>query len=682
MPNIDLSILNQRQTPAFFADTFANRPAASFVGRVFISTDTYDLYRDTGSAWVLLSPSSTAGVTGSGSNGSIALWNGTDTITYDVNLLWDGTENSLTANKFVKAGGTSAQILAADGSSITAGTNITISGGTISASGGITGSGAINQVAFFSGASAITGENNLFWDSTNNHFGINTNTPGTSLDVHHDQSTIAILNQTIATNDARIGFQNNGVGLWRIGAFYNAGSNDFAIFDAVNSLERFSVKNTGQTFVGSQTTTSGRFVVNSAVSDNHIVVIGANAPSLRINNAGTGATQQIGFGISTAANNFIQGSVNGDMCVFNSNTTASPILFGVFNGTNTQEAARVSAARNFLVGGIVDSGEKLQVSGTALITGVATFNSSINANSVILKNSGVPAAQLYRDLDVTIVGSAGQGIEFGARSGSTYISGAAVYGGLDNPATSGNLVFQTLNGGTLGTRLTIASAGQATFSNTITATSLIKSGGTSSEILAADGSVITAGTGITISGGTISSSGGSGVTGSGTIGTIPLWFGATDNIGNSQITQATSNIFIGGSYGQTAKLNVAGDIDANGNIKKNGTTVLNVSTFTIPMGNLAVGQTLVDSSIIDDGNNVYIGTATFVPRALLASAQLVMNGSATTTNTINSLYLTSCAGIPTTAPSTYTNKQAIMVDRTNFRLYVYVGGSWRYAALV
>lgn len=46
--------------------------------------------------------------------------------------------------------------------------------------------------------------------------------------------------------------------------------------------------------------------------------------------------------------------------------------------------------------------------------------------------------------------------------------------------------------------------------NSITAASLIKSGGTSAQILAADGSVITAGTNITISGGTISSSGGGG----------------------------------------------------------------------------------------------------------------------------------------------------------------------------
>jgi len=46
------------------------------------------------------------------------------------------TSNSITANSFVKSGGTSAQILAANGSVITAGTNITISGGTISSTGG------------------------------------------------------------------------------------------------------------------------------------------------------------------------------------------------------------------------------------------------------------------------------------------------------------------------------------------------------------------------------------------------------------------------------------------------------------------------------------------------------------------------------------------------------------------
>jgi hypothetical protein len=296
MPNIDLSILNQRQTPAFFADTLANRPAPSFVGRIFISTDTLDLYRDTGTAWLLLSPSST---------------------------------------------------------------------------GTITGSGAAGQVTYFSAASSITGSNDLFWDSVNGHLGIGTNVPGTALNIFHDQNQIIQLNQTTATNDTKIAFQNNGVGLWRIGNSYNAGANDFAIYDNIGAIQQFTIKKTtGQTFIGAETTSSGRLVVNSATGDNHIVVIGATAPSIRVRNAGTSPTIQFGLGLSTATNNFIQGSASGDFCIFNSSTTASPILFGIYNSStlNVEEGARVSSSKNFLIGTTTDSGEKLQVNGTSKFT--------------------------------------------------------------------------------------------------------------------------------------------------------------------------------------------------------------------------------------------------------------------------------------------------------------------------
>jgi len=369
MPNINLSILNQKATPSFYADILANRPAPSFVGRVFISTDTYDLYRDTGSAWVLLSPSSTGTITGGGSLYRVGIWTST---------------------------------------------------------------------------SNLGESNDLIFDYSQGHLGINTNTPGTALDVHHDQPTIAILNQTNATNDARLGFQNNGVGLWRIGNFYNAGENDFAVYDAVNSLERLSVKNTGQTFIGAQTTSSGKLVVNQTASDNGIVVLGTTAPSIRVRTAGIGATQQFGLGLSTGVNNFIQGSASGDFCIFNGSSTASPITFGIYDAValNNQEAARISASRNFLIGTTTDAGQKLQVNGTSKITasdsqltlshsggvysttlvtnsignfyvqpngsfnaltiantGAATFSSTITATSGVLKNNS--STPTYLDFDGT-----------------------------------------------------------------------------------------------------------------------------------------------------------------------------------------------------------------------------------------------------------------------------------------
>jgi len=49
--------------------------------------------------------------------------------------------------------------------------------------GTVTGSGAATQVAFWDGTSSISGNNNLYWDSTNDHLGIGDSTPGSRLKV-------------------------------------------------------------------------------------------------------------------------------------------------------------------------------------------------------------------------------------------------------------------------------------------------------------------------------------------------------------------------------------------------------------------------------------------------------------------------------------------------------------------
>jgi len=59
-------ILNQRGTPMFFSDVFANRPNAGIVGRIFISTDTFAFYRDNGVTWDLIGGPGTGTITGSG----------------------------------------------------------------------------------------------------------------------------------------------------------------------------------------------------------------------------------------------------------------------------------------------------------------------------------------------------------------------------------------------------------------------------------------------------------------------------------------------------------------------------------------------------------------------------------------------------------------------------------------
>lgn len=298
---VKLDVLNQKASPALYAAPLADRPAASFTGRLFVDSDnpSTGLYRDTGSSWIQIADAG-AGTT--------------------------GTLQQVTTN----------------GNTTSIGISVTANG-----------------------------------------IGIGTTIPATNrLDIHAASGIQATFNGTGTTNSA-LQLQSAGVGKWNVTNKYNSAANDFAITDVLNTLDRLTIKNTGQTFIGADTTSSGLFVVNSSTSDNHIVILGANAPSLRFRNAGTGATLNAGLGISTATNNFIQGSASGNYCLFNSSSTASPILFGIYDSgsANTVEAARISASRNFLVGSVTDSGQKLQVNGTSLFSNNVTINTSTGYNA-------------------------------------------------------------------------------------------------------------------------------------------------------------------------------------------------------------------------------------------------------------------------------------------------------------
>ena len=372
---LDLSILNQKGTPMFNSDTFANRPTFGIVGRIFISTDTKEFFRDTGTSWELI------GGPGSGT---------------------------------------------------------------------ITGSGAAGQVTYFTGASSVAGSNNLFWDAANNHLGINTNTPGTALDIHHNQNTILQLNQTTATNDTRIAFQNSGTALWRIGNFYTAGANDFSVFDVIGNLQQFTIVNTtGQTFVGAKTTAAGRLVINSATSDAHLQVVGANAPSIRIDNAGSGGTQRFVFGLATATNNFIQGATAGEFCI--STQSAGNMLFGMWQTINASEVMRITTSNNLVIGSTFDGGQKLQVTGTAYISGNVGIGTISPTSKLEVFGSSQASPNTANGI-LKLNTSTTNAIIFGTLSGSpfsTYIQsgGSNTYPLLLNPNGANVIIANTLDTG-------------------------------------------------------------------------------------------------------------------------------------------------------------------------------------------------------------------------------------------
>jgi len=114
-----------------------------------------------------------------------------------------------------------------------------------SGGGGITGSGTATQIAYFDAATNLTSTANLFWDNTNGRLGVNTATPGASIDAHGTGGTIIQSNSTTLGNSL-LSYQLQGVGKWQTGNVYSAGSNYFRIFDQLNSIERLKIQNTGQ----------------------------------------------------------------------------------------------------------------------------------------------------------------------------------------------------------------------------------------------------------------------------------------------------------------------------------------------------------------------------------------------------------------------------------------------------
>lgn len=229
------------------------------------------------------------------------------------------------------------------------------------------------------------------------------------------------------------------------------------------------------------------------------------------------------------------------------------------------------------------------------------------------------------------------------------------------------------------------------FSTNLTATSFVKSGGTASQILAADGSVITAGTGITITGGTISSSATGGVSSFNTrTGAVTLTSGdvtgaltytpANDTLvvklaGSQTITgqktfsasiNGTSAVFSGAVWGQTGYFsNTTAD---NALIIYQSNTSYHAVTITATGG----------SALYATGSATIVGTANITSQLSLGGVLSSSNGGAiftgTPSNTIQNagspyIYLNGSSGA---TPSYTTLQQGL----NKFDIYQFDGSSW------
>ena len=87
----------------------------------------------------------------------------------------------------------------------------------LTATGGLTGSGATGQVTFWNSASSITGSNNFFYDSSNSRLGIGTATPNNTLHIVGGNFPQLKIEQVEGAGDPAISFVETGIGQWNIG---------------------------------------------------------------------------------------------------------------------------------------------------------------------------------------------------------------------------------------------------------------------------------------------------------------------------------------------------------------------------------------------------------------------------------------------------------------------------------
>lgn len=353
--------------------------------------------------------------------GNIAIQNGGTFTDNGYRLEVTGTakvSSTLTANSFVKIGGTSAQFLKADGSVDAASyltsvniSNINATGtassttylrgdgtwGTPAGTGGsLSGSGVSGQVTYWNGTSTMSGTNNLFWDATSNRLGIGLVNPQRVLEVY---STTADSHIRVSGTAPSLSF-----GEAITGAVYQAkfalatGSGQFAagavagdfiivsqtgstIF-VVNSVEKMKLISGGQLKLAGYTSTS---VFTGTVAG----YLAFDSSGNIITSAGGGGGSVTSVSVTTA--NGISGTV-----ATNTTTPAITLTLGAITPTS--------------VNSVVISGSTtptLAVTGTTSVSGSNTGDNAVNSLYSGLVSNATHTGDATGSTALTVVGLRG-----------------------------------------------------------------------------------------------------------------------------------------------------------------------------------------------------------------------------------------------------------------------------------
>jgi hypothetical protein len=210
---------------------------------------------------------------------------------------------------------------------------------------------------------------------------IGTNSPSASAILQADSTTRGFLPPRM-TNAQKNAISSPAAGL----VVYDNTDNYLSLYNGTNWQNIVSPNSSGNVLIGTTADQGYRVQITSASADSQLNVWGAASPSIRLDNAASGATQRFVIGLATATNNFIQGANAGDVCM--TPGTSSALVFGMWQTSSSSEVMRISTSSNVLIGKNTDSGQKLQVVGKVNLTSLPTSATGLMAGDV-WNNGGV-----------------------------------------------------------------------------------------------------------------------------------------------------------------------------------------------------------------------------------------------------------------------------------------------------
>jgi hypothetical protein len=341
------------------------------------------------------------------------------------------------------------------------------------------------SVGFIGASGALLQDNaNFFWDDTNNRLGLGTNAPTTAIDVF-GSGIIGRLNGT-TTNNAFLGFASAGSNKWSIGNVQS--DHRFRIYNEATTSELVSVLSTGEFGIGIANPTT-KFHIDGGASalianlDADVSI--AKSVSFRSDNSNRINLEVSGTesGSNAGANFFLRTYTDLGALI------ETPFSIIRSTGVTTIKSLTLTNALSVANGGTGSTTQNfVDLTTTQSIGGAKTFTSALSGTSATFSSTlqvdgnASMGAEMYRPLTSSYLRLNG---------GGSGVDGASVLMfGSTHPTAAGRLNLSAVGSGSIifsadgATRLTIASTGAATFSSSVTATSiLLQSNSTTTQTL-------------------------------------------------------------------------------------------------------------------------------------------------------------------------------------------------------